>query len=92
MWLVGAIGTKNSSHFETKMMRRIQVLQDDKDDAMNSLVDLEKDLKRSKDENLRLSVNNSGLKDEVEKVRGDNELARSVVVVVGDIRRFKSQP
>jgi len=59
------------------MMRKIQILQNDKDDALASLVELEKDLKRSKDDNLRLTVDNTNLKDEVEKLRGDNELSRT---------------
>lgn len=59
------------------MMRKIQILQSDKDDALTSLVELEKDLKRSKDDNLRLTVDNNSLKDEIEKLRSDNELSRS---------------
>lgn len=60
-----------------EMMRKIQMLQNDKEDALSSLVDTENDLKKSKEENLRISVDNNNLREEIEKFRTDNSLARS---------------
>ena len=58
------------------MIRKIQMLQQDKEDQLASIVELENELKKAKDDILRLSVENSRQKKDVEKLRGDNELSR----------------
>ena len=58
------------------MIRKIQMLQQDKEDQLASIVELENELKKAKDDILRLSVENSRQKKDMEKLRGDNELSR----------------
>ena len=58
------------------MIRKIQMLQQDKEDQLASIVELENELKKAKDDIMRLSVENSRQKKDVEKLRGDNELSR----------------
>jgi len=59
------------------MLRKIQILTHDKEDTLATLVDMEKDLKRQKDENFKLTLDNSNLKDEIAKTRGDEEITRA---------------
>ena len=52
------------------------MLQQDKDDQLASIVEFENELKKAKDDILRLTVESSKQKNEIEKLRGDNVLSR----------------
>ena len=58
------------------MLRKIQILTHDKEDTLATLVDLEKELKRQKDDNFNLTLENSNLKDEVNKTKGSEEITK----------------
>merc|ERR1711881_89572 len=59
------------------MLRKIQILQHDKEDTLATLVDLEKDLKRQKDDNLKAAIEAGDLKDDLSKTRGDLDVTRA---------------
>jgi len=59
------------------MLRKIQILTQDKEDTLSTLVDLEKDIKRQKDENFNLTLENSNLKDEIAKTKGSEEITQA---------------
>ena len=58
------------------MMKRIQHLQTEKDDNLSMIIELERDIKRHKDENMRLSDENAKLSEEACKLREDLEIFR----------------
>ena len=69
------------------MIRKIQMLQQDKDDQLASIVELENELKKAKDDILRMSVENCKQKKDIEKLRGDNELSRYFVFLFNACQR-----
>ncbi|CAK8687025.1 unnamed protein product [Clavelina lepadiformis] len=58
------------------MLRKIQVLQADKDDNLSMILDMERDVKRLKDENASQAAENAKLREEMSKIRSDGEIVR----------------
>ena len=66
--------------FSLQMLKRIQLLQSEKDDNLTVIIELERDIKRYKDENLRLSDENAKLSEEACKLREEVEVYRCFLV------------
>jgi len=58
------------------MLRKIQALQLEKDESLATVIDLEREVKKLKDENLTFKSENLTLKDSQNKLRSDEEVAR----------------
>ena len=62
------------------MLKRIQLLTSEKDDNLSMIIELERDIKRNKEENMRLSDENAKLSEDVCKLREELEVYRYIIL------------